>query len=327
MWIKKRARCVLFALGIGMSSMASADNIYPVKIEQAQHIKTIINGDNSNNSVGVKPIDLPSFNSGDGTFDTFVGGFKFVDTDTLTQLGNEILNNDLKHYARYVYAAKQAFEKAITNPTIENVTEFKQYQKTLAYASKLNLGQLRAYAQGILDYQVQNPSDQSESKALASFAQGVIDYYNLFFKVALDKPLTEREKVIANRADYPIVSLANAFSKDIVSQSDQVKSDDGIYKGLADNSCNYGVGCNEIVNKAHGLYASQTMSGDYDIAVNQQIINTSLSYAFNFALLDTAPKVYQALNDTKQHAYQQAQLAMLTDIDQQLRKLTHAIKN
>ena len=317
--MKNKFKVVVAIISLGITGIASAANTCPVKVTQSndevsQHIEAILNGENgnSNNSVEVKHIDLPSFKGGDGTFDTFVGGFKFVDADTLTQFGNEVLRNEIKNNTPDIYAYMQDFEKAIVEPNLKNVSNLLLYRKTLAYVSKLNLGQLRAYAQGILDYQAQNPSDTADSEALAFFAHGVIDYYNIFFKVALDKPLTDREKAIVSASNYPIMVMANKAAVDL---------NNGLYKGVADNSCNYSSGCNETIRTANAIMAEQAMGGNSDITVNQQIISGSLSYVFNLALLNKSPKVYQALNDTKNQAYQKAQLAMLTDIDQQLRKL------
>ena len=301
--IKNKIKITLVVACLGATGIASAANTCPVKITQpnnevSQHIKALINGENgnSNNSVEVKHIDLPNIAVGDGSIDQFTGGFSFTP------------DNDL-------------LAKAIVKPNMKNVSDLMLFRKTLAYVSKLNLGQLRAYAQGILDYQAQNPSDTAESEALASFAHGVIDYYNIFFKVLPNRPLTDKEKKIVQQHNYLVYVLASAFSKDSVRKSGLVKSDDGIYKGIADNSCNYHSGCNETIRTAIAIMAGQAMGGDSDIVVNKQIIRGSLSYVFNLALLDKSPNVYKALKDTKNQAYQQAQLAMLTDIDQQLRKL------
>lgn len=300
--MKNKFKVAVAIISLGITGIASAANTCPVKVTQpndevSQHIKALINGENviSNNSAEVKHIELPDITVGNVSIDQITGGFSFTPDSDLVA-------------------------KAIVKPNLKNVSNLLLYRKTLAYVSKLNLGQLRAYAQGILDYQAQNPSNTAESESLASFAHGVIDHYNIFLKVASDKPLTDREKVIANQTNYPVVALASAFSKDNVRKNDLVTSDDGIYKGIADNSCNYSSGCNETIRTANALMVAQAFDG-YSTALKQSIMQGSLPYAINLGLLNKHPNSYQALQDTEMNAYQKAQLAMLTDIDQQLRKL------
>lgn len=302
MKIRNKIKVTLVTLCLGATGIAGAANTCPVKVTQSndeisRNIKAIINGENGKEPVElIKNIDLPNITVGNGAIDQFTGGFSFTPDSDLVA-------------------------KAIVKPNLKNVSNLLLYRKTLAYASKLNLGQLRAYAQGILDYQAQNPSDTAESEALASFAHGVIDYYNIFINVLPNRPLTDNEKKIVQKHNYLVFVLASAFSKDSARKNDLVKSEDGIYKGVSDASCNYSESCNGIVSKANDLYMAKAMGSNQDIYMNKQIINNSVTYAQNLALLDTSPKVYQALKDTKNQAYQKAQLAMLTDIDQQLRKL------
>lgn len=271
--IKNKVTIFLIVAGLGTMGVTSANSAYPVKVGKQDT------------------------NTGCGFMNLFIGGFATVSDQEWEDLNQQIINNHIKHYAPSVYAAKQSFEKAILNPTIENVTESKQSQKALKLIT------------------------------LAGLAQVIIETYDIAQKIVLDEPLTAKEQSIISQSNYSIVAVANELRKRIANQEKQIKQikqinlDDGIYKGLADNSCNYGIGCNELVAKAHDLYAAQSMNGDYDIAVNQQIINASPSYVFNLALLDKSPNVYQALNDTKNQAYQKAQLSLLTDIDQQLRQL------
>ena len=253
-----------------------------------------VNDDSTHTKTKLTHLDLPSFNSGDGTFDTLVGGFKFVDADTLTQFGNEVLRNEIKNNTPDIYAYMQDFEKAIVNPTIENVAEFKSKQQAL------------------------------ESIAVLGLAQGIISTYDIAQKITLDQPLTAKEQTMVSQSNYPIMAVANELRKRVANQAKQTKLDDGIYKGITDNTCNYNGSCNEVINTANTLMAAQAFDG-YNTVLKRSILQGSTPYAINLALLNKSPDSYQALQDTEMNAYQKAQLAMLTDIDQQLRKLNHKL--
>ncbi|WP_192484656.1 MULTISPECIES: hypothetical protein [Cysteiniphilum] len=273
------------------SEYASIADYY---VELAAKKKVELANYGNNNALELAYNDLPHMTTGNGAID-------------LSEHARETLNNDLKDYTSSLLVTTQSFEKAIVDPTTENVSD---YLSNLAYASKLNLGQLRAYAQGILDYQAQNPSNTKGSAALASFAHGVIDYYNIVFKVIEDKPLTEKENLIVSKSNYPIMAMANKAAVDL---------NNGIYKGIADNTCNYGYDCNEVIAKSHDLYWAQIFqSQSY---ADQEIIANSTNYAIGLGLNKNSPNAYKVLNDVKTHAYGQAQLAMLADIGEQLRLL------
>jgi hypothetical protein len=296
--MRNKLKVAVAIISLGITGISNAANTCPVKVTQpndeiSQNIKALINGENgnSNNSVEVKHIDLPPLDSGDGTFDTFVGSFKFVDADTLTKFGNEVLRNDLKNNTQGTYADMKAFEKAIANPTIENVAEFKSKQQAL------------------------------ESIAVLGLAQAIINTYDIAQKIILDQPLTAKEQTMVSQSNYPIMAVANELRKRVANQIKQTKLDgDGIYKGIADSTCNYNGSCNEVINTANALMSAQAFDG-YNTVLSRSILQGSTPYAINLALLNKSPNSYQALKDTEMKAYLKAQLAMLTDIDQQLRKL------
>ena len=281
--MKNKFKVAVAIISLGITGIASAANTCPVKVTQSnnevsQHIKAIINGEhgNSNNSVEVKHIDLPDITVGDSGIDQFTGGFSVTPDSDLVA-------------------------KAIVQPNLKNVSNLLLYRKTLAYASKLNLGQLRAYAQGILDYQAQNPSDTTESEALASFAHGVIDYYNIFFKVTLDKPLTANEKVIISKSNYPIAAMASQLSKRLTDKADYLKN-------------------KSELTQADQLMFDQTMD-ERTIQQDQVILKNSIPFAISLALKTYAPDVYTVLNDVKTHAYQKVQLSVLLSLQDNLNKI------
>ncbi|WP_119328391.1 hypothetical protein [Cysteiniphilum halobium] len=264
MIIKKKIKLVLLAIGLGMTGVASANSIYFIKK------------------------GAPDINTDCG----FIDGFKTVSNQEQKDVVNQIINDELKNYVLNFYAAKkQAFEKAIVNPTIENVAESLLYQNI-------------------------------ELKALAELKKDVVNAYNVAQEIVLDQSLTAKKKMIIHQSNYPIVAAVAKVLRD--SASDQIKqpniNDDGIYKGIADNSCNDSSGCNEIISKSQDIYRSLAIRGSVgDFATNKQIL-AGAPYAFNLGMLENEPVKYQALKDTKTFAYQQAQLAILTDIDYQLRK-------
>ena len=117
-----------------------------------------------------------------------------------------------------------------------------------------------------------------------------------------------------------------AVDKNIKPVIESVKKG-GIYAGTIDNSCNNSSSCNAVINEANGLAISQAFADNYrDISYTKSIMHDSTSYAADLALNKKSKDIYNVLVNTKNQAFQKAQLEMLVDIDQQLRLLNSKFK-
>jgi len=112
------------------------------------------------------------------------------------------------------------------------------------------------------------------------------------------------------------------FAKDV---SLSKKYHTGIYHGVVNGSCNYSDGCNKTMEAANSIFKSQAMGSARQTQLEKDIINTSQTYNFNLALYEQNQNAYKVMQDIKNNAYQKSQLAMLTDIDSQLRELNKNI--
>lgn len=276
MSIKNKIKTALVVVGISVTGVVSAANTCPVKVQLPKNeVSQHIKGlINSYNDTELKNFD--------------------IDLPKMTT-GNSAIE---------LFTGGFKFVDAI---------ELKQYQKTLAYASKLNLGQLRAYAQGILDYHTQVLPNNNLSKQLNAFAHGIVNYYNLVLKVAYDKPLTANEEDIISNSNYPIAAMANDFKKQLTEKTDQLKN-------------------KETLRQADQLIFDQTMD-ERTIKEDQVILENSTSFQksidevysdnkthinrFDNKLGNVAYEFFKIINDQ--------QLRMLIEIDQQLRTLNTAL--
>jgi hypothetical protein len=276
MSIKNKIKTALVGVGISVTGVVSAANTCPVEVQLPNNeVSQHIKGlINSYNDTELKNID--------------------IDLPKMTT-GNSAIE---------LFTGGFKFVDAI---------ELKQYQKTLAYASKLNLGQLRAYAQGILDYHTQVLPNNNLSKQLNAFAHGIVNYYNLVLKVAYDKPLTANEEDIISNSNYPISAMANDFKKQLTEKTDQLKN-------------------KETLRQADQLIFDQAMD-ERTIKEDQVILENSTSFEksidevysdnkthinrFDNKLGNVAYEFFKIINDQ--------QLRMLIEIDQQLRTLNTAL--